>query len=97
MGYSQAVTVPDTEISVTREKTPDIERDSEKLSEEQIPTETRDDSATREPEEVVGSKPAQKKSLSFKLALIGLAASLFVYQIDATCLGIALPVSEIPA
>lgn len=33
------------------------------------------------------------KSLSFKLAFIGLAASLFVFQLDATCLGIALPVS----
>lgn len=34
-----------------------------------------------------------KKSLSFKLAFIGIAASLFVFQLDATCLGIALPVS----
>ncbi|GAB1194117.1 hypothetical protein APSETT444_003358 [Aspergillus pseudonomiae] len=32
-----------------------------------------------------------KKSLSFKLAFIGLAASMFVFQLDATALGIALP------
>ncbi|KAJ5718050.1 MFS transporter [Penicillium malachiteum] len=32
-----------------------------------------------------------KKPLSFHLAFIGLAASLFVFQMDATCLGIALP------
>lgn len=38
--------------------------------------------------------PKAKKSLSFKLAFIGLAASLFVFQVDATCLGIALPVSD---
>lgn len=34
-----------------------------------------------------------KKSSSFKLAFVGIAASLFVFQLDATCLGIALPVS----
>lgn len=39
-----------------------------------------------------GAKP--KKSLAFKLAFIGLAASLFVFQLDATALGIALPVSN---
>ncbi|EHK39379.1 hypothetical protein TRIATDRAFT_296462 [Trichoderma atroviride IMI 206040] len=32
-----------------------------------------------------------KKSSSFKLAFVGIAASLFVFQLDATCLGIALP------
>ncbi|KAK2873575.1 hypothetical protein FQN49_002262 [Arthroderma sp. PD_2] len=31
------------------------------------------------------------KSLAFKLAFTGLAASLFVFQLDATALGIALP------
>ncbi|EED12296.1 MFS transporter, putative [Talaromyces stipitatus ATCC 10500] len=34
---------------------------------------------------------APKKSWSFKFAFIGLAATLFVFQLDATCLGIALP------
>lgn len=38
----------------------------------------------------------QKKSLAFKLSFIGLAAILFVFQIDATALGIALPVSNPP-
>jgi hypothetical protein len=37
--------------------------------------------------------PKAKKSLAFKLALTGLAASVFVFQVDVTCLGIALPVS----
>lgn len=36
-----------------------------------------------------------KKSLAFKLAFVGLASSLFVFQLDATALGIALPVSNI--
>uniref|UniRef100_A0A093VET8 Putative transporter C3H1.06c n=1 Tax=Talaromyces marneffei PM1 TaxID=1077442 RepID=A0A093VET8_TALMA len=31
------------------------------------------------------------KSLVFKLSFIGLAAAVFVFQLDATCLGIALP------
>jgi hypothetical protein len=39
-------------------------------------------------------EPTPKKSLAFKLAFIGLAASLFVFQLDATALGIALPVSN---
>jgi hypothetical protein len=38
-------------------------------------------------------EPKAKKSLAFKLAFIGLAASGFVFQVDATALGIALPVS----
>jgi hypothetical protein len=38
------------------------------------------------------SLPKQKKSLAFKLAFIGLSATLFVFQVDATALGIALPV-----
>lgn len=37
---------------------------------------------------------SSKKSLAFKLAFIGLAASMFVFQLDATALGIALPVSN---
>ncbi|XEV03219.1 hypothetical protein FSHL1_008506 [Fusarium sambucinum] len=37
------------------------------------------------------SQPKQKKSVAFKLSFIGLAAILFVFQIDATALAIALP------
>lgn len=36
---------------------------------------------------------APKKSWAFKLAFIGLASTAFVFQMDATALGIALPVS----
>ncbi|KAF9878810.1 Major facilitator superfamily domain, general substrate transporter [Colletotrichum karsti] len=35
--------------------------------------------------------PYPRKSLSFKLAFSGLALVLFVFQLDATCLSIALP------
>jgi hypothetical protein len=35
----------------------------------------------------------QVKKVIVKLTFIGLAATLFVFQLDATCLGIALPVS----
>ncbi|KAF5980670.1 major facilitator superfamily transporter [Fusarium coicis] len=38
-----------------------------------------------------GRQPKQKKSVAFKLAFIGLSATLFVFQVDATALGIALP------
>lgn len=36
--------------------------------------------------------PPPKKSLAFKLAFVGLASSRFVFHLDATALGIALPV-----
>lgn len=42
-----------------------------------------------------GRQPKQKKSVAFKLAFIGLSATLFVFQVDATALGIALPVRSI--
>lgn len=45
------------------------------------------------PLELQIDEPKQKKSLAFKLAFTGLAATLFVFQMDATALGIALPVS----
>ena len=38
-------------------------------------------------------EPPAKKSLAFKLAFVGLAATSFVFQLDATGLRIALPVS----
>jgi hypothetical protein len=40
------------------------------------------------------AEPPRKKSLSFKLAFAGLALLLLVFQVDATCLSIALPVSK---
>jgi hypothetical protein len=40
------------------------------------------------------AEPPRKKSLSFKLAFAGLALLLLVFQVDATCLSIALPVSR---
>ncbi|KAH6954564.1 major facilitator superfamily domain-containing protein [Fusarium avenaceum] len=43
------------------------------------------------PLELQIDEPKQKKSLAFKLAFTGLAATLFVFQMDATALGIALP------
>jgi hypothetical protein len=36
------------------------------------------------------TEPPRKKSLSFKLAFAGLALLLLVFQVDATCLSIAL-------
>lgn len=62
-------------------------KDTEKAAEE-----------SRSPEEQTGeikSQPAPKKPLSFWLAFAGLALVLFVFQLDATCLSIALPVSTL--
>lgn len=76
------------------------EPDSEPVSEKQGTAETDAETgaggtevpAERNGDDDVGRTP--KKSLSFKLAFIGLAASMFVFQVDATALGIALPVSN---
>lgn len=96
MGHPETIASQDARIS--RNTTP------EALGLEQHPntvegTEKRPKVAERQaPEEqleVNSTEPKTKKSLSFKLAFIGLAASLFVFQVDATCLGIALPVSQI--
>ncbi|KAL8376835.1 hypothetical protein RB595_007793 [Gaeumannomyces hyphopodioides] len=46
------------------------------------------------PDEQIGeakTQPTPKKSLSFWFAFAGLALVLFVFQLDATCLSIALP------
>ncbi|GAM41010.1 hypothetical protein TCE0_041f13801 [Talaromyces pinophilus] len=92
MGHPETIASQDARIS--RNTTP------EALGLEQHPntvegTEKRPKVAERQaPEEqleVNSTEPKTKKSLSFKLAFIGLAASLFVFQVDATCLGIALP------
>lgn len=70
------------------EQNPEIVEDAEKrpkVEDRQTPEDQLDLDTT---------EPKTKKSLSFKLAFIGLATSLFVFQVDATCLGIALPVSH---
>ncbi|KAH7368463.1 major facilitator superfamily domain-containing protein [Plectosphaerella cucumerina] len=44
-----------------------------------------------EDENQSSAQSSPKKSLSFKLAFAGLASTLFVFHLDATCLSIALP------
>jgi hypothetical protein len=56
-------------------------------------TDTRETNPTKEQNEQNNAEPPTKNSLSFKLAFIGLAASLLIFQLDATYLSIALPVS----
>lgn len=89
MGYPEANTNPGADISapvIPRE--PDLERNLEKVEDVEIVTEIGEQNG------VENTEPTPKKSLSFKLAFVGLAAILFVFQLDATCLGIALPVSH---
>jgi hypothetical protein len=90
-------------ISVVREESGDPEPTTEKEKQTEIKTEeTGIPSHHGDPalqamtvdhngEDDVEATP--KKSLAFKLAFIGLAAIGFVFQMDATALGIALPVS----
>lgn len=70
----------------------DLERNS-KLTNAQTLKVTVPDIVTERTRDLNDTGPTKEKSLSFKLAFIGLASSLFVFQLDATCLGIALPVS----
>lgn len=90
MGHSEAISSQDTENSVM----PDLEQNPEKSEGvEGVTGIGRKNSPQEQQPNQERAEPTTKKSLSFKLAFIGLAASLFVFQLDATCLGIALPVS----
>lgn len=85
---------PLTEISAIPDR-PRLEENLEVEGVEKV-TETRDTHSPAEQNEQDDAESTTKKpkSLSFKLAFTGLAASLFVFQLDATCLSIALPVSH---
>ncbi|CAI7659092.1 unnamed protein product [Penicillium viridicatum] len=67
-----------------------VQQDAEPRSEKTGPAEKEMDEPI-EANDVSDEAQSPKKPLSFHLAFIGLAASLFVFQMDATCLGIALP------
>ena len=41
--------------------------------------------------------PARKKPTAFILAFIGIAITVFIFHLDATALGVALPVSHVIA
>lgn len=86
MIHSEASTIPDR---------PRLEENLDVDSKEKV-TEIGHTHSPREQNEQDDAESTAKKpkSLSFKLAFIGLAASLFVFQLDATCLSIALPVSH---
>ncbi|EAS30224.3 MFS transporter [Coccidioides immitis RS] len=92
MGHSKANASPGADISPAANlKEPDLEEYFEKAEDVEIVTETVERHSPEEPNGVDNTEPTPKKSLSRKLAFIGLAATLFVFQVDATCLGIALP------
>lgn len=40
--------------------------------------------------------PKPKKPRSFKLAFVGIAVTVFIFHLDTTALGVALPVSSLP-
>ncbi|KAI0847318.1 MFS general substrate transporter [Daldinia vernicosa] len=86
MGHPEDNINPGAEISApVIQREPDLKRNLEKVEDVEIVAEIGGRN------EAGKTKSAPKKSLSFKLAFIGLAAILFVFQLDATCLGIALP------
>ncbi|OKP10714.1 hypothetical protein PENSUB_4017 [Penicillium subrubescens] len=87
MGNSKVISSQGAENSVI----PDLEQNPEKSEGVERVAEIGRTNSPREQPDQEDAEPTTKKSLSFKLAFIGLAASLFVFQLDATCLGIALP------
>lgn len=94
MIHSEVTSGATTEISAIPDR-PRLEENLEVHGVEKV-TEIRDTYSPTERNEQADAESTTKKpkSLSFKLAFIGLAATLFVFQLDATCLGIALPVSH---
>ncbi|KAJ5415184.1 Major facilitator superfamily domain general substrate transporter [Penicillium sp. CMV-2018d] len=94
MDHPKANINPRTEISpaiILNPEEKDLERNSDIAEDVEISTATKELHTSQERDGVENTPPTPKKSLSFKLAFAGLAASLFVFQVDATCLGIALP------
>lgn len=89
---SNTVTSAEMAKSGVREE-PDVQPKSEKTGNAQTDTATGGADIPAERNDLVDVDP-KPKSLAFKLAFIGLAASVFVFQLDATALGIALPVSN---
>ncbi|KAJ5634814.1 MFS transporter [Penicillium herquei] len=68
----------------------EITPDAEPIPEKKSPTE-KDTELYQNDKDLNHEQQQSKKPLSFHLAFIGLASSLFVFQMDATCLGMALP------
>ncbi|KAJ5962522.1 Major facilitator superfamily domain general substrate transporter [Penicillium viridicatum] len=94
MDHPKANINPSTELSpaiIINPEEEDLERNSDIAEDVEISTATKELPTPEERDGVENTAPTPKKSLSFKLAFAGLAASLFVFQVDATCLGIALP------
>ena len=76
-------------LSIIRRETHKKSKSEDKLSNDHVPAVVQDGTAG-----LNGTGMEKiKKPLSFNLAFGGLAAALFVFQLDATALGIALPVS----
>lgn len=97
MDHPKANISPSTEISpvtIPNLEEPDLERNPEKSQDVEISMTTEKPHTSQEREGVDNTISMPKKPVSFKLAFVGLAASLFVFQVDATCLGVALPVSH---
>ncbi|KAJ5519094.1 Major facilitator superfamily domain general substrate transporter [Penicillium expansum] len=94
MDHPKANISPSTEISpvtIPNLEEPDLERNPEKSQDVEISMATEKPHTSQEREGVDNTISMPKKPVSFKLAFVGLAASLFVFQVDATCLGVALP------
>ncbi|KUL88351.1 hypothetical protein ZTR_04983 [Talaromyces verruculosus] len=92
MGHPETIASQDARIS--RNTTPEalgLEQHSNTVEGTEKRPKVAERQAPEEQVEVNSTEPKTKKSLSFKLAFTGLATSLFVFQVDATCLGIALP------
>ncbi|KAL9479519.1 hypothetical protein ACSS6W_004305 [Trichoderma asperelloides] len=84
-------TDPSADISATTSPVEAKLQQSIEKANAEVVTEIEQELLSSEQNAAGGTEPKIKKSLSFKLAFIGIAASLFVFQLDATCLGIALP------
>ncbi|CAI7661491.1 unnamed protein product [Penicillium viridicatum] len=94
MDHPKANINPSIELSpaiILNTEEEDLERNSDIAEDVEISTATKELPTSQEGDGVENTAPPPKRSLSFKLAFAGLAASLFVFQVDATCLGIALP------
>jgi hypothetical protein len=94
MHDSEAISGSGMDVSSNVDSPQSQVRHLEKNVKDELVTATSVTQPSEEKDTLDGPVPNAKKSVPFMLAFAGLSAVMFVFHVDATCLGIALPVSN---
>uniref|UniRef100_A0A8H7MZJ6 Major facilitator superfamily (MFS) profile domain-containing protein n=1 Tax=Bionectria ochroleuca TaxID=29856 RepID=A0A8H7MZJ6_BIOOC len=91
MHDSEAISGSGMDVSSNVDSPQSQVRHLEKNVKDELVTATSVTQPSEEKDTLDGPVPNAKKSVPFMLAFAGLSAVMFVFHVDATCLGIALP------